>query len=446
MTQFDLGIFAGRLLAQTSRDCAVEKNVFVGIRSGKITDVRVDVTSASVKSLCAQFVDAGDQLLMPSLINGHTHLPMSLFRGLAEDLPFWDWLTQVIFPVEGQLLNEDLVRVGTRLALWESLQSGVTTFCDMYYFADAVADEVDRAGLRGVVGEAVADFPTPDDKAQTGEGYKRFEAMAKRFKSHDRIVPAIAPHAPYTCGDATLTKCRDLARTHGAPTLIHVQETAKEVTDSEAQFKKTPTERLYDLGLMGPATVFAHGVHLNANDMKLVADTKTSVVYNPESNMKLGSGMANLAEWKRLGIRAGLGTDGAASNNDLNLFSEMDTGTKLQKLRDAGASAIGARDLLWMATQGGAEALGLGDRVGSIEVGKAADLILVSLSEAALQPIYDLPVQLVYSASGVRVRSVVCGGQVIVDDGEFKTLDLKALRQDVEAWRSKIAGFLKKDF
>ncbi len=381
-----------------------------------------------------------NSVVLPGLVNGHCHMAMTMFRGLADDLPFDKWLHGYILPVEGKLVSADFVRTGARLAALESLLGGVTTIVDMYYFQETTAEVLDASGMRGLVGEGVADFPAPDNKSLDGSEYRLLDRLAERYGRHERVVPVIAPHAPYTCSDATLKKAAEWARAKNLPLTIHVSETKGEVEGQLKEHGKTPPRRLFDLGVMDTKqTIFAHCVHLTDDDMALLAKTGTSAIHNPESNMKLGAGAARIRKMLDLGLKVGLGTDGTASNNDLNMFKEMDVAAKLQKLSNADNTAMTAAQALRMATYDGARALGLGDLTGSLEAGKRADFIVVSLDEPHMRPLHDLAAQLVYAATGQEVRDVFVDGRQLVDDRRCLTIERDALYADVE----RIQGLMK---
>ena len=283
---YDLGVRSDYFLPLSGGAGQVGRDVFLGIRDGRIAKI-APWFSESWKA--RRFIEAKNQVVMPGLVNGHTHLPMTLFRGLADDLPFNEWLHQYIIPLEAKLVDPEFVRVGTELAALESIRSGVTTVCDMYFYEETIADVLDRVGLRALVSGAILDFPSPDNKDLSGVGFRTVERMCERFLSHPRITPCFGPHAPYTCGDETLRRVVKEASRLGAPVVMHVAETAGEVDASLKQHQKTPVKRLFDLGVLSQHSIFAHCVHLSDEDMELMAKTGTSAIYNPESNMKLSS-------------------------------------------------------------------------------------------------------------------------------------------------------------
>src|SRR5262245_30427542 len=327
----------------------------------------------------AQTIDATGQIVLPGLINTHTHAPMVLYRGLADDLALMEWLQKYIFPAEAKTVSPEFVRAGTRLAALEMIQSGTTTYADMYYFEEEIAQVTKDAGLRGVLGQTIIQFPAPDAKTPS-EGIARAEAFVKQFANDELIVPAIAPHAMYTLDTATLKAIRALADRHRAPVITHLSETADEGKISREKYKLSPTQYLESIGFWGPRTLAAHGVWLSPADMQILARRRVGIAHNPESNMKLASGTAKVVAMRAAGIAVGLGTDGAASNNDLDMFEAMRQAAFLAKLQTNDPRAIPARTALEMATIQGARALGMESRIGSLEPAKRADLIVVSMA------------------------------------------------------------------
>ena len=444
MHRFDLAIRTGTLLpmnaaavrAPSSTDEAfVLRDQLIGVKDSKIVFVG-QWTSEGWSS--QEFINAQNKIVMPGLVNGHCHLPMTLFRGLADDLCFDDWLNNYILPLEARLVSPEFVTLGSELAVLEAFTSGTTTIYDMYYFEDQIADVVERSGIRALVGETVFDFVAPDNKKQDGSEYLILDRMVERWNKHERVTPFVAPHAPYSCGDETLKKARDYAHKKSLAIGIHVSETRGEVEGSLMQYGKTPLKRLHDLGVLSVPTIVAHGVHLTDEEIALAAKNKTSVIYNPESNMKLGAGAAPIPKLLQAGVTVGLGTDGPASNNDLNLFKEMDIGAKLQKLMASNNMAMTAKMALEMATCNGAKALGLGDKTGSIEVGKCADLIVIDPNVAHMQPQHDVASLLVYAAKGSEVETVVCHGKVVVRNRQCTTIHAGDLFGRINEYRSRM--------
>ena len=367
-------------------------------------------------------IQAHGKLILPGLINGHTHAPMTLLRGLKDDVTLEEWLTKYIFPAEAKNVTEDFVRWGTRLAALEMIRGGTTTYADMYYFEDAIAEETKAAGMRGVLGETVIDFPAPDSKTpQQTLAYA--EGFLKKWKGDPQIHAAVAPHSIYTCSEKTLRDSAALARKYGAAILIHVAETKREREESEAKNGLSPVGYLDKLGVLGPDVLAAHCIWVDAADRKLLAARDVGCVHNPSSNMMLASGVAPVAELRAAGVRLGLGTDGTAgSNNDLDMMEEMDLAAKLQKVTRMDPRALGAKDALEMATIEGARALHLEREIGSLEPGKKADFIILGLDAPHAVPMFDVYAQIVYALKASDVETVVIGGKLVMRDRRVLTL------------------------
>ncbi len=375
----------------------------------------------------AQRIDAAGSIVIPGLINTHGHAPMVLYRGLADDLRLQEWLEKYIFPAEAKTVSREMVRAGTRLAALEMIQSGTTAYADMYYFEEEIARATKAAGMRGVLGQTIIQFPVPDAKTPQ-EGLSRNEAFIKEFAKDDLIVPAVAPHSPYTLDAKDLLASRALATKYGVPVLIHVAETETELSSSKkAHSGMSPVAYLQSIGFWGPRTVVNHGVWVDAADIKLLRSHQVSVSHNPESNMKLASGIAPVPEYLAAGVTVGLGTDGAASNNDLDMFEAMRFAALLHKVKTGDPRAVPATSALEMATINGARALGLESQIGSLEAGKRADLVVVSTSSARLTPIYDPVSHLVYATHGDDVRTVMVNGRLLMRDRKMLTLDEPAV-------------------
>lgn len=364
-----------------------------------------------------------DRLVAPGLINGHTHAAMTLLRGIAADVRLQDWLERYIFPAEARLVTPQFVQWGTRLACLEMALGGITTFADMYYYEDTVAEATAEAGLRGVLGQTILRLPAPD--AKTPEEALAFtERFLRRFQGHPLVVPAVAPHALYTNRDDTLQAARQLANRYRAPLLIHLAETQNERDETLARRKASPVAVLDALGVFHGRTVAAHVVWVEDSDLRTLKSRGVGVVHCPSSNMKLASGIAPVAQMLRLGISVGLGTDGpAGSNDDLNLFEELDLAAKLQKIATGDPQALPAAQALEMATIRGAQVLGMEDQIGSLEPGKRADLISLRLDAAHAVPLYDPVSQFVYALKAGDVDDVMINGRLIVRGRRMLTLD-----------------------
>jgi 5-methylthioadenosine/S-adenosylhomocysteine deaminase len=367
-------------------------------------------------------IDTTGHIVLPGLINTHTHAPMVLYRGLADDLALMEWLEKYIFPAEARTVTPEFVRAGTRLAALEMIASGTTTYTDMYYFEEEIAKVTKDAGLRGVLGQTVIQFPVADAKTPA-EGLVRAEAFIRQYAGDELIVPAIAPHAMYTLDTTTLKAVRALADRERVPVLIHLAETTEEVKTARQRHKASPAGYLEAIGFWGPRTVAAHGVWLSQADMTILARRRVGVAHNPESNMKLASGSARVVAMRGAGIAVGLGTDGAASNNDLDMFEAMRQAAYLAKLQTMDPRALPAATVVRMATIEGARALGLDAEIGSLEAGKRADLITVSMTSARQTPLYDPLSHLVYVTRGEDVRTTIVNGRVLMRDRRVLTLN-----------------------
>lgn len=415
-------IVSGGIVVTMDGARAIYQDGSVAVRGDSIVAVgpRADVES---RYRSAQRIDAHGNLVLPGFINGHTHVPMTLFRGLHDDVTLSDWLYKYIFPAEAKNVNEEFVRWGTRLAAAEQIRAGVTTFADMYYFEDAIADETKAAGMRGVLGETFIDFPAPDNKSEA-EMLAYTEKFLKRWQGDPLIHAAPAPHSIYTCSKKTLQDAAALARKYHSPILIHVAEMKKEWEDSEKANGMSPVQYLEKIGILGPDIVAAHCIFVDAADRKLLAERGVGCVHNPSSNMMIASGVSPVAEMRAAGVAVGLGTDGpAGSNNDLDLMEEIDLAAKLAKISKMDPLALNAKAVVEMATIDGARALHMEKEIGSLEVGKKADLVLISLNEPNAVPMYDIYAQIAYSLKGSDVGTVVIGGRVVMRDRKLLTVN-----------------------
>jgi 5-methylthioadenosine/S-adenosylhomocysteine deaminase len=373
--------------------------------------------------LPAQRIEARGKLILPGLINGHTHAPMTLLRGLADDVTLKEWLEKYIFPAEARNVTEDFVTWGTRLAALEMIHGGTTTYADMYYFEGAVARETKAAGMRGVLGETILDFPAPDHRTPA-QALAYTENFLKRWKGDPLIRPAVAPHSTYTCSEQTLREAAALARRYAAPILIHLSEARFDVEQSRAQHGVSPVVYLENIGVLGPDVLAAHCIWVDAGDISLLAKRGVGCVHNPSSNMMLASGVAPVADLRAAGVRLGLGTDGpAGSNNDLDLMEEMDLAAKLQKITRMDPRALTAEQALEMATIGGARALHMEGEIGSLEEGKKADLIVLGMSAPHAVPLYHVYSQIVYALKASDVETVIIAGRMVMQNRRVLTLD-----------------------
>jgi 5-methylthioadenosine/S-adenosylhomocysteine deaminase len=368
-------------------------------------------------------IDASGCVVMPGLINGHTHAAMSLFRGIADDLPLERWLSDYIFPAEKQNLDNDFVYWGTKLACAEMLLGGVTTFCDMYLFEDSAARAAKEMGMRAVVGEVLYDFDSPN-YGPIEKGFEYTEALIKAWKGDPLIFPSVQPHALDTCAPSLLQRAAQIAGQYDVPLIIHIAESKATVDHVKKNYGKDSFHYLDDLGVLSGRFVALHAVWVTADEMEIMRERNASVVTNPESNMKLASGWAPVHRYLERGITVGIGTDGCASNNDLDLFGEMDTLAKLHKVYDADPTHMEAKTVLQTATKMGAEALGLGELVGTLAAGKRADIIVVDFNKPHLTPVYNPYSHLVYAAKSTDVRDVLVNGELLVRDGRLTKVDV----------------------
>ena len=391
----------------------------------------------------AQTLNARGTLVLPGFINGHTHVPMTLFRGLHDDVTLNDWLYKYIFPAEAKNVNEEFVRWGTRLAAAEQIRSGVTTFADMYYFEDAVAEETKAAGMRGVLGETFIDFPAPDNKSEA-ETLAYTEKFLKRWQGDALIHAAPAPHSIYTCSKKTIQDAAALAKKYHAPLLMHVSEMKKELEDSEKQNGMSPVQYLEKIGVLGPDLVAAHCIFVDEADRKLLAERQVGCVHNPSSNMMIASGVSPVPEMRAAGIAVGLGTDGpAGSNNDLDLMEEIDLAAKLAKITKMNPLALNAKAVVEMATIDGARALHMEKEIGSLEAGKKADFVVLNLNVPNAVPMFDAYSQIVYALKASEVETVVVDGKTVMKDGKVLTVDEAAAMAKAKEYGKKVAASLK---
>ena len=407
------------------------------IHDGRICDL-LPTELAKQQYYATTVENLENHALLPGLINAHTHAAMSLMRGIADDLPLMDWLQNHIWPLEQKWMSEEFVKDGTDLAIAEMLRGGTTCFNEMYFFPDITAQQVQQAGIRATVGLIVIDFPSvwaKDSDEYLSKGLNLYEQL----KDSTLCSTAFAPHAPYTVSDAPLQKIAGYAQKLQRPVHIHVHETAFEVTQAVEQTGKRPLQRLQELGLVNASLIAVHATQLTDAEISLLAEAGATIVHCPESNLKLASGFCPVAKCLDAGVNVALGTDGAASNNDLDMFGEMRTAALLAKAVANDASAVSAMTALRMATINGAKALGLADETGSLRVGKAADVIAVDLSSLETQPLYCPISQIVYAASRQQVTDVWVAGKRLLQQRQLTTLNLNELTAKVANWQQRLA-------
>lgn len=431
---YDILIQGGTLLTM-SADMQVIENAAVGIKGNRIA-----LVSPNRRMTADQVINADGCLILPGLINTHTHLPMVCFRGLADDLMLMDWLTHHIFPMEARFVNKKMVYDGARLALAEMILSGTTTLCDGYFFENQIAEAIQASGMRAVVAQGFADFATPDNPR-----YEKMMVAAVRFverwKPHaPMITPAFFCHSPYTCSPETLVNVKSAAREAGILYLIHLLENQDEIETIEKRYGKKPVRHLLDLGVLDPATIAVHCNWLTSEDIDIFADLGVRVSHNPASSMKLAAGVAPVPQMLRQGIAVGLGTDGAASNNALDMFREMNLAAKIHKVISSDPALMSARTVVRMATIGGAQVLGMDHLVGSIEIGKLADIIIVDMNQPHLTPLYNPYSHLAYAARGSDVTTSIINGRIVMENRRLLTMDLPTVMHNVREIAAHIAS------
>ena len=405
----------------------------IGIKDGLIVKISQKKDSGSNAFTAKETIDASGCIVMPGLVNTHTHLPMVCFRGMADDLPLMKWLNEHIFPAEARFVNKKMVYDGATLAMAEMILSGTTTFCDGYFFEDAITEAVSVAGMRAVVSQGFSDFIMPDKSS-----FEKMMAAAKRFVTRwqpyaPMITPAYFCHSPYTCSPATLVRVKEAAREAGILYLMHLLENKDEIDTILTRYGKKPIQHLLDLGVLDTQTVAVHCNWLTKEDIAVFADLGVKVSHNPESSMKLAAGVAPVPEMLRHGITVGIGTDGCASNNDLDMFREMDTAAKIHKVTLLDPTVMSAETVLKMATIDGAKVLGLDNLIGSIEAGKQADIILVDMNQPHLTPLYNCYSQLVYAARGADVRTSIINGRIVMKERQLLTIDILTAMNNVRS-------------
>ena len=422
--QASLVVIGGTVITENARHDILSPGA-IAISGTDIVDIdRPEVIAGRYRA--SETIDARDKIVLPGLINTHTHAPMVMYRGLADDLSLMKWLQEYIFPAEAKTVSPEMVRIGTRLAALEMIESGTTTYADMYYFEEEIARATREAGLRGVLGQTIIQFPVADARTPA-ESLARAERFITAFKGDSLIVPAVAPHAMYTNDEATLKAAAALARRHDVPLIIHLAETEDEVKTSREQHRTTPASYLESIGFWGPKTLAAHGVWVSDDEIQILKQRGVGVSHNPESNMKLASGTAPVTKYLAAGVALGLGTDGAASNNDLDMFEAMRQASFLAKHAMHDPTVVPAATALDLATIGGARALGMEKAIGSLEPGKRADLITVSMRAPRQTPLYDPISHIVYVTRGDDVRTTIVNGKVLMRNRQIRTLDRAAV-------------------
>jgi len=407
------------------------------VKGDKIVDIQSSADKRPYPEE-AEIIDAGNGIVMPGLVNAHSHTAMTLFRGLADDLPLKQWLFEKIFPAESKYLNSETVFWGTLLGCLEMIASGTTTVLDGYFFQDETVRAVHRSGLRALIAQGIIDFPAPGVSDPKENLKKGKEFIEKWIGFSDLITPGLFCHSPVTCSDRTLRSAMEISGDFHLPLQIHLSETSEEVIEIKNKTGQSPVHYLDKLGLLNDGLIAAHAVHVDNEEMELLARKNVKIVHVPESNMKLSSGVARVSEMIRMGLTVGLGTDGCASNNNLDLFQEMDSAAKMGKVFTLNPVNMDAGTVLKMATSWGAKILGLEKEIGTLEVGKKADIIVVDLQSPHLVPLYNPLSTLVYSASGADVKDVIVNGEILMKERAFQNLDPNEIIERVSAISRKI--------
>ena len=435
-------IIYGRYVLTMDAQHHVISDGAVAIQGARIlaVDTRAEI---SKRFQSKHTLDKPDSLIAPGLIDTHTHAPMALFRAIADDKRLDDWLKDYIFPAESKNVSPDFVRWGTRLACLEMVLAGITTYTDMYYFEDVEAEAAKEAGVRGVLGQTIIGFPAPDYKTWQ-EGIAGAERFIQKFRNDDLIVPAVAPHAIYTTPDEALVASHKLSVKYGVPLTIHLAETRQERDESLTKRNLTPTQVLEQLGILDGTVIAAHAIWEDDHDLQILKRHNTGIAHCPSSNMKLADGVARVADMLRLGLHVGVGNDGFAGSNDsANLIREMDIAAKLQKITQMDPTVLPAEQALEIGTMGGASVLGMEKEIGSLEHGKRADLIVVSLAHPDAVPVYNVYSQIVYASQAADVEDVFVNGKQIVSSRRVLTLNGDEIVRKAEQFQREIITSLK---
>jgi 5-methylthioadenosine/S-adenosylhomocysteine deaminase len=417
---------------------------FAVIRDGAVAVTGPDIVAAGAFSNISQkyssdrVIDGKNRVVFPGLINTHTHAAMVYFRGIADDLPLQEWLEKHIWPNEMKWMSAEFVDDAIELACLEMLKGGVTTYSDMYFYQNIAGKKIEKIGMRGVLGAGIIDFPWKD-YAQTPDDYlKKAEAHINKWKGNELVTPCVAPHATFTCGPDSYRQAKEMADRYDVPLHTHLAETEFEVTECSKRYGKTPVEYLDSIGFLSERVSAAHCVWLTDREIEVLAEKKVGVAHCIESNLKLASGIAPLPKMLDAGVQVAFGTDGAASNNDLSILGEMSTAAKVHKAVSKDATVVDSKTALTMATQNGAQILGLGDKVGSIKPGKKADLVMANLDKPHLTPIYDIYSHITYCMRPGDIETVMVNGKIVIDKGKPTTLDQEEVMDKAMTWQKKI--------
>jgi 5-methylthioadenosine/S-adenosylhomocysteine deaminase len=429
-------IICGDYVLQMNEELTLIEKGAIAVKGKEILEVGTsdDIVKRYTSS---QIIPGEGKVVLPGLINTHTHAAMVYFRGIADDLPLTEWLNKHIWPAENKWLSPAFISDAVGLACLEMLKGGVTTYNDMYFFEDAAAETCKRMGMRAVLGSGILDFPSVSAKTMD-EYLDNAEEFVQKWKDDELITACIAPHALYTCGTETLKKSKARAEKLCVPVHIHLSETEWEVGEIKSRYNRRPVEYLAEIGFLDETVSAAHCIWLDNHEIELLAKHRVGVSHCIESNLKLASGFALVAEMISAGVKVSFGTDGAASNNDLNILSEMSTAAKIHKALAKNPTVLDARTVVLMATRWGAEVLGLGSKVGSLEKGKMADIISINLKKPHLTPLYNVYSHIVYTAMASDVDMVMVNGRMVVNNGEFIGADEEEILHTAQQWQEKI--------
>jgi len=433
-------LLRGGTVVTMDRGFRVLEDGAVAVKGERILAVGLAAELAE-RYAAARTIDTRGRIVMPGLVNAHTHVPMTLLRGVADDVELMVWLTKYIWPAEAKHVTPEFVTWGTRLAAWEMIRTGTTTFADMYFYEDQVAEATKQAGLRGFLAATVMDIPVPGLK-DADEGLRAAEAFLKKWSGDPLIVPALGPHAAYTVGPDTLGRVKALAERYDSPITIHAAESPSEMAMIRERYGTSTVAHLERIGFLGPKLTLNHAIWLSDDEIATLARLGVGTAHCPSSNMKLASGVAPVGKLLAAGVRAGLGSDGPSSNNDLDMFEEIDMALKLQKITSGDPAALSARDGVTMATIGGARALHMEKEIGSLEPGKRADLIVLATGAPWAQTRYDVYSHLAYALKGTDVATTIVNGRVLMEDGRLLTLDTAEIAARAREYRDRIAAAL----
>ncbi len=433
-------LISGCLAVTVNDEFSIIENAGIAINNGKIIAIdKVENISTEIYKP-RKIIFAANKMAIPGLVNAHTHAAMVYFRGLADDLPLKEWLENHIWPAEAKYVNAEFIRKAIRLAVAEMLKSGTTIFCDMYFLPDIAAEVLEEMKIKAILGSPLLDSKTPITKSPK-EGLKNTENLIKKLRGGSgRIMPAVAPHAPYTCSSELLKQAAEISKEYDVPFHIHLSEEEWENKKIESEKGMSSIAYLNNLGVLTEKTIAAHVNWVSTHDIEILKEAGAGVVHNPQSNMKLATGICPVPDLLKAGVKVGLGTDGATSNNDLDMFGEMQTAARLHKIARKDPTAVNAKEAIWMATKGGAKVLGLDETIGSLEANKKADIVLLDMDKPHLVPLYDVHSQLAYSVKGSDVDTVIIDGRTVVENGDLLVCDEEKIISEARTFSRKLKG------